>query len=136
VKRLIWPAMLVVFLLGFSSVSAFSARNRIDQFVQGTVLGVNGETVQSPEYPTGGSNPSDAPLTTSYYEYHVSLQVGCMIYTGRYLTPFHYLPSMFTSGHSVGFRLTKRVMYFDVPDTAGIRMSIIRRKAADCPANR
>jgi hypothetical protein len=131
VKRLVSSALLLL-LVTTAPICASAAKKRMDQYVDGTVQGVQSQTVQSPEYSTAGSNPSDAPLTTSYYEYQVSIRVGCITYVGRYLTPFHYLPSLFTADHIINFRLTKRVMYFDLPDTAGIRMAIIRRQASGC----
>ena len=81
--------------MALTAVCAFAAKKKLDQYVDGTVIGVQSQTVQSPEYSTAGSNPSDAPLTSSYYEYDVSIRVGCIIYVGRYLTPFRYLPSLF-----------------------------------------
>ncbi|HEX8815860.1 MAG TPA: hypothetical protein VF753_10200 [Terriglobales bacterium] len=135
-KRLLRAALLLLSLIAATAVSAFPAKKKLDQYVDGTVVNVQSQTVQSAEYSTAGSNQSDAPLTSNYYEYDVSIRVGCMIYVGRYLTPFHYLPSLFDADHNINFRLTKRVMYFDLPDTAGIRMAIIHRRNMDCAAAR
>jgi hypothetical protein len=97
------------------------------EYVQGTVVDVASHQVESPAFTVGGSNPSDAPLTSRYYVYEVSIRVGCETYVGRYETPFHYLPSAFAPAQRLRFRLTKRVMYFEIPYSAGIRMGIIRR---------
>ena len=104
------------------------------EHVQGTVVDVASHQVESPAYTIGGSNPSDAPLTSRYYVYEVSIRVGCETYVVRYETPFHYLPSAFALTQRLEFRLTKHVMYFEIPYTAGVRMAIIRRHR-ECGAN-
>lgn len=102
-------------------------------FVQGTVLSVDKEDVQSPEA-MGGTNPSDAPLQSSYYAYNVSIHVGCATYVGRYETPFDYFPSAFSPNHPVDVRLTKHVMYFNVPGQNDMKMPIVHHTndAAGC----
>jgi hypothetical protein len=103
--------------------------------VQGTVVRVQKRIEQSPDYTTGGSNPSDAPLTSRYYTYEVSIRVDCEIYVGRYVTAFNYLPSAFTADRLVPIRLTRHVMYFDFPNDPDLRMGIVRRRRA-CDAKR
>jgi hypothetical protein len=104
-------------------------------YVQGTVVHVQQRKVYSPDSMIGGSNPSDAPLTSRYYAYEVSVRVNCETYVGRYETPFNYLPSEFTSNQAIQVRLTKHVMYFDLPNNPDLRMGIVRRKEV-CGANR
>ena len=94
--------------------------------VQGQVVQVQKRRVQSPEFTIGGSNPSDAPLISRYYEFEIAVRVGCMTYIGSYDTPFNYVP--FSADQHIQFRLTKHVMYFDVPNTAGMRVHIARRQ--------
>jgi hypothetical protein len=103
--------------------------------VQGTVVHVQQHKVYSPDSMIGGSNPSDAPLTSRYYAYEVSVRVNCETYVGRYETPFNYLPSEFTSSQPIQVRLTKHVLYFDLPNNPDLRMGIVRRKEG-CGANR
>jgi hypothetical protein len=105
------------------------------EFVRGTVVRVQKHKTQFPEYTVGGSNPSDAPLSTSYYSFEVSIRSACTIYVGRYLTPFNYLPSAFTDDKSVSVRLTKHVMYFELPDHPDLRMGIVHRTNV-CGTNR
>jgi hypothetical protein len=104
-------------------------------YVQGTVVHVQQRKVYSPDSMIGGSNPSDAPLTSRYYAYEVSVRVDCKTYVGRYETPFNYLPSEFASNQSIQVRLTKHVMYFDLPNNPDMRMGIVRRRS-DCGQNR
>ncbi len=107
---------------------AHAARRRAEEQVQGQVVRVRKHRVQSPEYTMGGSNPSDAPLTSRYYAFEVSIRVGRTIYSGIYQTPFNYLPSEFDRDQRIEFRVTKHVMYFEFPDSAGIRMHIVHRR--------
>ena len=106
--------------------SAHGAHLKAKEQVQGQIVEVQKRRVQSPQYTVGGSNPSDAPLVSRYYEFQVAIRVGCMTYIGSYDTPFNYAP--FTADQRIAFRLTKHVMYFNVPDTAGIRMHIVHRQ--------
>jgi hypothetical protein len=126
------PLGAIAVALIFLSPSVYAARNQI---VQGTVITVKKNRVQSPEYTVGGSNPADAPLTSTYYSFEVSVRVNCEIYIGRYSTPFNYLPSMFSSDRVIPLRLTRHVMYFDTPNDPELRMGIIRRSSA-CGSNR
>jgi hypothetical protein len=124
------PLMLVALPMFYVSPSRNSK-----EYVEGTVVGVESRQVESPVFTVGGSNPSDAPLASRYYVYEVSIRVGCETYVGRYETPFHYLPSAFAPAQRLEFRLTKRVMYFEIPYSDGIRMGIVRRHR-ECGANR
>ena len=103
--------------------------------MEGTVVQVQQHRVYSHDPMIGGSNPSDAPLTSRYYTYEVSVRVECETYVGRYQTPFNYLPSVFTLNQPVQVRLTKHVMYFDLPNDPDLRMGIVRRKA-ECGSDR
>ena len=121
-------AIVAVFVLGLPIFYAHAERKRAEERVQGQVVEVQKDRVQSPESTMGGSNLSDAPLTSRYYAFEVSIRVGCKTYVGIYQTPLNYLPTEFTPDRWVRFRLTNRVMYFDVPDSAGIRMYIAHRR--------
>ncbi|HLW88921.1 MAG TPA: hypothetical protein VKR57_10550 [Terriglobales bacterium] len=99
------------------------------QYVEGTVIEVQKHKVYSPEYTMGGSNPSDAPLTSRYYAYEISIRIDCQTYIGRYETPFNYLTSAFTPNRPVQVRLTKHVMYFDLPNDPDMRMGIVHRRS-------
>jgi hypothetical protein len=104
-------------------------------YVQGVVVRVQQHKVYSPDSMIGGSNPSDAPLTSRYYAYEVSVRVDCKTYVGRFETPFNYIPSEFISNQPIQVRMTKHVMYFDLPNDPDMRMGIVRRRS-DCGQNR
>jgi hypothetical protein len=104
-------------------------------FVEGTVVRAQQHRVYSNDPMIGGSNPSDAPLTSRYYVYEVSVRINCTTYVGRYETPFNYLPSEFASNQTIQVRLTKHVMYFDLPNNPDLRMGIVHRKS-ECGQNR
>jgi hypothetical protein len=110
-------------------------RTNKNEYVQGTVVQVQKQKVFSPDYTIGGSNPSDAPLTSRYYAYEVSVRVDGKTYVGRYETPFNYLPSEFTPDQPIKVRLTKHVMYFDLPNDPDMRMGVVHR-SSDWAQNR
>jgi hypothetical protein len=124
--RVATRAINAILVIVLTALNVHAARNRAQEWVQGQVVDVQKQRVQSPEYTMGGSNPSDAPLTSRYYKFEVSVRVGCTTYVGTYQTPFNYSP--FMPDQRIKFRLTKRVMYFDIPDSAGIRMHIAHRR--------
>jgi len=126
---------IVAFMLVLPALNASPTHIKPSEYVRGTVVGIQEHRAQSPDFGTAGSNPSDAPLTTRYYAYEVSIKVDCTTYTGRYETPFRYLPSAFTRGNPIQFRLTRHVMYFDLPNNPDLRFGIIHRGPA-CAANR
>lgn len=131
-QKYFWTAIFV-FMIVASALYAKDKSPQSSAFVQGTVLSVQKEDVQSPQY-MGGTNPSDAPLQSSYYAYNVSIHVGCETYVGRYETPFDYFPSALSPNHSVDVRLTKHVMYFNVPGENDMKMPIVHytNDAAGC----
>jgi len=108
---------------------ASQTQNGSHSYVQGTVVDVQKHEVYSPEYSVGGSNPSDAPLASRYYAYEISIRVDCKTYVGRYETPFNYLPVAFTSNQPIRVRLTRHVMYFDLPADPELRMGIVHRSS-------
>jgi len=124
---------IVVFLTAGAMLGASS--NRSARYVQKTVVDVQEHKMQSPDYAFGAGNPSDAPLASRYYVFDVAVRVGCITYVGRYETAFNYLPSIFTPDQKIEVRLTKRVMYFDLPNYPDFRIGIARRKGA-CGTNR
>ncbi|MGC1438131.1 MAG: hypothetical protein WA847_19705, partial [Terriglobales bacterium] len=116
-------------------LNASPAQGTANPFVQGTVIEVQKQKVYFPDYAIGGSNPSDAPLTSRYYAYRVSVRVDCKTYVGWYETVLNYLPSEFTPNEPIQVRLTRHVMYFDLPYDPDLKMGIVRRERV-CRANR
>lgn len=105
-------------------------------YIQANVLSVQKEDVQSPAT-MSGTSPTDAPLQSQYYAYNVFVHAGCATYVGRYETPFEYFPSAFSPNHTVEVRLTKHLMYFNVPGDREMKMAIVQHKndAAGCGGN-
>jgi hypothetical protein len=133
-KRHLWIGIAV--LVGMAPAArARQTQNHSNAYLQGTVVAVQKYKVYSPEYTMGGSNPSDAPLTSRYYAFEVSIRVDCKTYVGRYDTPFNFLPSVFTPDKPIQVHMTKHVMYFDLPNDPDMRMGIVRRKS-NCAQSR
>jgi len=106
-------------------------------FQQGTVLSVERQEVTSPNVCCYSG--TDAPVQTEYYSYDVSVRVGCGTYVGRYDTPFDYLPSAFSPNKTISVRLTKHVLYFDVPGERDMKMGIVHRnldRSTSCDTSR
>jgi hypothetical protein len=64
---------------------------------------------------------------------------GDSTYVGRYETAFDYWPSAFSSDQPIPRRLTKHILYFDLPNKPEMRMSIVYRateSGAACGRNR
>ena len=127
--------MVIAMLIIVPISNASPTRSNSSPFVQGVVVFVQQHKVYSPDSTTGGSNPSDAPLTSRFYAYEVSVRIDCKTYVGRYETPFNYLSSAFTPDRPIQVRLTRHVMYFDLPNNPDMRMSIVRRRT-ECGQNR
>jgi hypothetical protein len=109
------------------SLNASKVQDQTHNYQQGTILSVEKHEVHSPEY-SGGSNPSDAPLTSTFYAYDVSVRADCGTYVARYESPTEYLPSQFASGHPIQVRITKHFAYFNVPINREMKMAITHRQ--------
>jgi len=131
-KTSLYTALAILMMT--SVLNASQTRSNSDSYVQGIVVDVQKHRVYSPVYTIGGSNPSDAPLTSQYYAYEVSVRADCNTYVGRYETPFNYLPSAFARNQTIRLRLTRHVMYFDLLNDPDMRMGIIRRRS-ECRQN-
>jgi hypothetical protein len=118
------------------SLCASKVQDQPHNYEQGTILRVEKHEVQSPEY-SGGSNPSDAPLTSTFYAYEVSVRGDCGTYVARYESPTDHLPSEFASGHPIQVRVTKHFAYFNFPINQEMKMAITHRqidRAGTCDA--
>jgi hypothetical protein len=115
-------------LLLVVTMSALSAKAKEVQskgFQQGTVVSVERQEVVSPNQCCYSG--TDAPLQTQYYAFDISVRVGCGTYVGRYESYIDYLPSAFSANNEIPVRLTKHVMYFDVPGERDMKMGIVHR---------
>ena len=124
-KNLLYPGIVV--LLGLATtVSASANSSSAKPYLPATVLQVEKHEVGAPAY-TGGDNPSDVPLQSEYYAYEVSVRVNCGTYVARYESPIDYLPAAFSPGHTVPVRVTKHILYFNLPDYREMKMGIVRK---------
>ena len=114
-----------------------STKQKSGSYQRATIISVEKHEVRSPEY-TGGDNPSDAPSSSEYYAYDVSVRVTCGTYVGYYESPYDYLPSEFAANQPIDVRLTKHDIYFDLPGDREVKMAIVHRKTeagAPCVTN-
>lgn len=111
-------AMLVIVPM----LNASPTRDNSNPFVKGTVVHVQKHKGYSPDSTIGGSNPSDAPLTSRYFAYEVSVRVDCKTYVGRHETPFNCLPSSFTPHQPIKVHLAKHV--FDLSNHPDMRIGL------------
>ena len=123
-KTKIYLSVLVLVII-LSVLNAEAKEVQSKGFQQGTVLSVERQEVLSPNQCCYSG--SDAPLQSQYYAFEVSVRVGCGTYVGRYETYIDYLPSAFSPNKEIPVRLTKHVMYFDVPGERDMTMGIVHR---------
>lgn len=116
----------LVLVVTMSVLSAKAKEVQSKEFQQGKVVSVERQEVVSPNQCCYSG--SDAPLQTQYYSFDVSVRVGCGTYVGRYDSYIDYLPSAFNPNKEIAVRLTKHVMYFDVPGERDMKMGIVHRK--------
>lgn len=114
------------FMIGILPVvNASEMRFTRKSYVEGTVLKV--EKHERPQM-SSGSNPSDAPLPDpETYAYDVSVHANCRTYVGRYESWYDYVPSVLSPSQDVQLRLTRAVMFVDVPNQKELRMRIVSR---------
>jgi hypothetical protein len=123
--------IVVTALVVVPMLCASQAHGNSSPYVTGTVVAVQ----RQDESASGGSNPSDAQLASTYYAYEVSVRVDCVIYVGRYETPLSYLPSAFTPHQPIKLRVTKHVMHFELPNGSDMKMEI-RSRSSECGNSR
>jgi hypothetical protein len=114
-------------------IGAAPVEERAKLYQPATVLSVDRQEVTGPNQCCYSG--TDAPMQNEYYAYQVAIRVACGTYVGRYETPFDYLPSAFTPNKTVQVRLTKHILYFDVPGEREMKMGIVHHnneRAAPC----
>jgi hypothetical protein len=113
------------FTLLLSAVPLYARKVLADDYQKATVLRVEKTEAERPS--TAGSNPSDAPLASRFYEYKVAVRVSCGTYVGHYESYLDHLPAAFTPNETVPVRVTKHSMYFKLPDRQ-VQMTILSRR--------
>jgi len=118
----------VVVILLFGNLSLLDASTKQSPartYLDGTVLRVEKHDT-SPS--TGGQNPSDAPLADpETYAYDVSVRVNCGTYVGRYESWYDYVPPVLSPTQKIQLRLTRSLMYVNVPNQKEVELSIVSR---------
>jgi hypothetical protein len=122
-KKFLSSGLVVIMCLVATLTASADAASK--RYVPATVLQVEKHEVGAAAYP--GGNPSDAPLRCQYYAYDVSVRLNCGTYVARYETPFEYFPAVFSPGRTIPVRVTKRILYFNVPDYQDMKMGIVRK---------
>lgn len=110
-----------------------NAKSQPRQYQQATVLKVEKQEMPDPLY--AGTNPTDMPLRADVYAYDLSVRVNCGTYVGHYESPTEYIPTAFTPNNHIQVRLTKHVMYVDLPGEKEMPMSIVGHRNEPGPCN-
>lgn len=105
--------------------SAFAKESKIERYIEGTVVRVDRHESKAN---VSGQNPSDAPLADpETFAYDVAVHVSCGSYVGRYQSWYDYLPSVLAPNQKIQFRITRNVMYVDVPNQKELELAIVSK---------
>ena len=112
-------------------LSAYAKQSQIKQYLEGTVVRVDKhERVDR----VPGENPSDAPLADpETYAYDIAVHVNCGTYVGRYRSWYDYVPAVFRPNQKIGLRLTRNMMYVDVPNEREVELNIVSKQVERGP---
>jgi hypothetical protein len=106
-------------------INASAKVSKIRQYFEGTVVRVD---KYEPQQVVAGQNPSDAPLADpETFAYDVAVHVNCGTYVGRYQSWYDYVPSVFAADRKIQLRLTRSVMYVNVPNEKELELSIVSK---------
>ncbi len=106
-------------------INASAKESKIRQYFEGTVVRVD---KYEPQQVVAGQNPSDAPLADpETFAYDVAVHVNCGTYVGRYQSWYDYVPSVFAADRKIQLRLTRSVMYVNVPNEKELELSIVSK---------
>ena len=115
----------LVLVVTMSALSANAKEVQPKGFQQGTVVSVERQEViksQPMLLQRVRCTVADSVLLIRCF-----CEVGCGTYVGRYESYIDYLPSAFSANKEIPVRLTKHVMYFDVPGERDMKMGILHR---------
>jgi hypothetical protein len=127
--KYILPVCMFFLLSVAPSLRASKVQDQTRYYQQGTILSVEDHEVHSPQY-SGGSNPSDEPLSNAVYVYDITVRVDCGTYLAHYESPIDYLPSAFAAHQPIAVHVTKHFVYFRLPVAGEMKMAIRHRKIA------
>lgn len=121
--------ILVVFVIlaaMLAVVGASAKESKIKQYLEGTVVRVDKHEHREV---ASGQNPSDAPLPDpETFAYDIAVHVNCGTYVGRYQSWYDYVPSVFATDRKIQLRLTRNMMYVNVPSEKEIELSIVSKR--------
>jgi hypothetical protein len=81
-----------------------------------------------------GENPSDVPLANpETYTYDIAAHVACGTYVGRYRSWYDYSPPVFRPNQKIQLRLTRSLMYVDVPNEKEVDLNIVSKHVDHSP---
>jgi hypothetical protein len=123
VKKILVVFAILAGMLAFAN--AFAKESKLKQYVEGAVVRVDKHESQAN---VSGQNPSDAPLADpETYAYDVAVHVNCGTYVGRYQSWYDFVPSVLTPNQEIQLRLTRSVMYVDVPNQKELELPIVSK---------
>lgn len=106
-------------------INASAKESKVRQYFEGTVVRVD---KYEPQQVVAGQNPSDAPLADpETFAYDIAVHVNCGTYVGRYQSWYDYVPSVFAADRKIQLRLTRSVMYVNVPNEKELELSIVSK---------
>lgn len=112
-------------------LSAYAKQSQIKPYLEGTVVQVDKHEAAAL---VPGGNPSDAALADpETYAYDIAVRVNCSTYVGRYRSWYDYLPPVFRPNQKIQLRLTRSVMYVDVPNEKEVELSIVSKHVEHGP---
>ncbi|MBZ5547105.1 MAG: hypothetical protein LAO22_03945 [Acidobacteriia bacterium] len=122
-KKIVIVSAILASLL--SVVCAFAKESKTKQYVEGTVVRVDQHERHEN---ASGQNPSDAPLADpETYAYDVAVHVNCGTYVARYQSWYDFVPSVFSPNQKIQLRLTRSVMYVNVPNQKELELPIVSK---------
>ena len=78
-----------------------------------------------------GTNPSDAPLQSSYYTYDIAVRLNCTKYVVRYESASDYLPAAFAAHQQLPAHADKHSLFFEVPGYGQMDMAIVSHSGVE-----
>jgi len=123
VKRI--SIVIAVLAAMLAVINASAKESKVRQYFEGTVVRVD---KYEPQQVVAGQNPSDAPLADpETFAYDIAVHVNCGTYVGRYQSWYDYVPSVFAADRKIQLRLTRSVMYVNVPNEKELELSIVSK---------
>ena len=112
-------------------LSAYARQSLVKPYLEGTVVQVD---KHGPAARIPGENLSDAPMADpETYAYDIAVHVNCDTYIGRYRSWYDCVPPVFRPNQKIQLRLTRSVMYVDVPNEKEVNLNIVSKHVEHSP---